>query len=292
MQNNKVQLFDYINMVVLLLIAILAVYPFVNIMAISLSDGSSVAAGKVFLFPKGWNLETYKYILSSPRLGVASGLYNSIFYTVFGSLFAICLTFITAYPLSRTRLKGRHFIILIFLFTWVFEAGIIPNYIINNALGLVDSRWIMIIPGAINTFLLIITRSFMDTIPVEIEETAFIDGANDIQIMYKLFVPLCKPIIATIGIFYSVTIWNQFLVPMIYLQSQNLQPITVVLYSMIISGGKDATTFENLLVNGVELTPQNLHAAAIFLAVIPILFVYPFAQKYFTKGMLLGAVKG
>jgi putative aldouronate transport system permease protein len=292
MQNNKVQLFDYINMVILLLIAILSVYPFVNIMAISLSDGASVASGKVFLIPQGWNIETYKYILNSPRLGVASGLFNSIFYTVFGSLFAVFLTFITAYPLSRTRLKGRNFIVLIFLFTWVFEAGIIPNYIINNALGLVDSRWIMIIPGAINTFLLIITRSFMDNIPIEIEETAFIDGANDIQIMYKLFLPLCKPIVATIAIFYSVTIWNQFLVPMIYLQSQHLQPITVVLYSMIISGGKDATTFENLLVNGVELTPQNLHSAAIFLAVIPILFVYPFAQKYFTKGMLLGAVKG
>jgi putative aldouronate transport system permease protein len=150
----------------------------------------------------------------------------------------------------------------------------------------------MILPGAVNTFLLIITRSFLDSLPVELEESAFIDGANDLQIMAKVFAPLCQPIIATIAVFYAVTIWNQFLIPMIYLQDRSLQPITVVLYSMIINSGKDGTSFENMTVNGVQLLPQNLQAAAIFLAILPILFVYPFAQKYFKKGMLLGSVKG
>lgn len=290
--HRQSRLFDYVNHTFLILIALICVYPFVLIMATSLSDGKEVVSGTIYLWPKGINFEAYKYILSNSRLGVASGLANSLFYTVVGGAIAVMVTFMTAYPLSRKRLVGRYVIMLVFMFTWVFEAGIIPNYIVYNALDLVNSRWVMILPMAVNTFLLIITKSFLDALPEELEEAAVIDGANDWQIMWRVFFPLSKPIIATISVFNAVFIWNQFLVPMIYLQERSLQPITVVLYNMIINSSKGGTSFENITVNGVQLLPQNLQAASIFLAVAPILLIYPFTQRFFTKGILIGSVKG
>ncbi len=290
--HRQSRLFDYVNHTFLILIALICVYPFVLIMATSLSDGKEVVSGTIYLWPKGINFEAYKYILSNSRLGVASGLANSLFYTAVGGAIAVMVTFMTAYPLSRKRLVGRYVIMLVFMFTWVFEAGIIPNYIVYNALDLVNSRWVMILPMAVNTFLLIITKSFLDALPEELEEAAVIDGANDWQIMWRVFFPLSKPIIATISVFNAVFIWNQFLVPMIYLQERSLQPITVVLYNMIINSSKGGTSFENITVNGVQLLPQNLQAASIFLAVAPILLIYPFTQRFFTKGILIGSVKG
>lgn len=289
---KKFSLFDLANNTVLIIVALVCVYPFLLIMSTSLSDGKQVVSGAVYLLPKDFTFEAYKYILGNERLGVASGLINSFIYTIVGGIVAVLVTFMTAYPLSRKRLAGRYVIMMIFLFTWVFEAGIIPNYIIYNALGLVNSWWVMILPMAVNTFLLIITKSFLDALPYELEEAAVIDGANDWQIMWRVFFPLSKPIIATISVFNAVFIWNQFLIPMIYLQDRSMQPITVVLYNMIINSSKSGTSLETITVNGVQLLPQNLQAASIFLAVVPILLIYPFTQKFFTKGMLLGSVKG
>ncbi|MDR4949608.1 carbohydrate ABC transporter permease [Neobacillus cucumis] len=288
---KKLQLFDYFNMFILLVISIVCIYPFLNILAVSLSDGAAAASGKIYLWPKGWNIETYKYILENPRLGVVKGLMNSFLYTIVGGVFGVILTYCTAYSLSKKRLIGRKVIMLLFIFTWVFEAGIIPNYIIYKQLGLVNSFWVMILPMAMNTFLLIITKSFLEGLPEELEEAAFMEGANDFQIMWKVYFPLCKPIIATISVFYAVFIWNQFLIPIIYLQDTSLHPITLVLYDMIINSSSDGTSFENVVVNGVQLTPQNLQAASIFCAILPILFIYPIAQKYFSKGIVVGTVK-
>ncbi|WP_202886965.1 carbohydrate ABC transporter permease [Cohnella zeiphila] len=289
---KRLPVFDMTNGSILVLVVLACVYPFVLMLSTSVSDGAAAASGQIYLWPKGLNIETYKYILNNPRLGVASGMMNSLFYTVVGGLVAVTVTYMTAYSLSKKRLKGRNVIMMLFLFTWVFEAGIVPNYIIYHALGLVNSRLVMILPTAISTFLLIITKSFLDSLPGELEEAAFIDGANDWTIMWKVFFPVSKPIIATIAIFNAVLIWNQFLIPMIYLQDSKLQPITVVLYNLIINSSKGGTSFENIVVNGVQLLPQNLQAAAIFLAILPILFIYPFTQKYFTQGMLLGSIKG
>lgn len=291
MKPKKISLFEVTNNFLLLLIAFGCVYPFLNILAVSLSDGVAVISGKVYIWPVDMNIETYRYILGNSRLGIVMGLSNSLFYTIAGTIVAVMTTFVTAYALSRKRMIGRYVIMLLFLFTWVFDAGLIPSYIVNNALGLVNSRWIMIIPGAISTFLLIITRSFLDAIPSELEESTLIDGANDWQMLWRIFFPLSTPVLATIGVFYAVQIWNAFMVPLIYLQDRSLHPIQLILYNLIIKpdGG---TTFENLSVNGYQILPNNIEAATIFLAIFPILFVYPFAQKYFTKGMLLGSLKG
>ncbi|MFD0677053.1 MULTISPECIES: carbohydrate ABC transporter permease [unclassified Paenibacillus] len=290
--NTKTQPFDYINHVMLLLLSVICIYPFINIAAVSVSDGVQVMSGKVYLWPEGFNLETYKYILNNPRLGITQGFYNSVFYAVVGTAFAVMMTFMTAYALSKKRLKGRYAIMMLFLIAWIFDAGLIPNYLINQKLGLVDSRWIMILPGAISTFLLIVTRSFLDTLPYELEESALIDGANDIQIMSKVYFPLSTPVLATIGVFYSVNIWNSFLTPMIYLRDKAMHPIQLILYNLVIRPDPGSTTLENVVSDGYTLLPKNIEAAVIVLAIFPILLVYPFAQRYFTQGMLMGSLKG
>lgn len=292
MLSKKVSAFDIANTLFLIVVALICIFPFLYILSVSMSDGSEVVAGHVLLFPKGFNIETYKYILTNAKLNIFSGLKNSFLYTILGTIVAVLMTYITAYALSRKRLKGRYIIMMIFLFTWIFEAGLIPSYLVLSSLGFVNSMWVMIIPGAINTFLLIITRSFLDTLPEEIEESAFIDGANDIQIMWRIFLPLSKPVLATIGVFYAINIWNSFLVPLIYLQDKALQPIQLVLYGLIINPDPQSTNFENVVRHGHLLLPGNIQAAAIIVAVLPMLFIYPLAQKYFTKGFLVGSVKG
>lgn len=289
---TKLRPFDAVNNTLLVLLSVVCVYPFINIAAVSVSDGVRVMSGDVYLWPKGFNLETYKYIFGNPRLGIAQGVYNSLFYTTVGTAVAVALTFATAYALSRKRLKGRYAIMMLFLVAWIFDAGLIPNYLVNQKLGLVDSRLIMILPGAISTFLLIVTRSFLDTLPYELEESAFIDGANDIQIMSRIYFPLSTPVLATIGVFYAVNIWNSFLTPMIYLRDKALHPIQLILYNLVIRPDPGSTTLENVISDGYTLLPKNIEAAVIVLAIVPILLVYPFAQRYFTQGMLLGSLKG
>lgn len=292
MAKSKVTVFDVLNVTILILIAVACVYPFWNILMVSISGANSVLAGKIYLWPLGVNFDAYRYIFTTPRLNIATSVYNSLFYTSVGGLFAVALTFFTAYPLSRKRLVGRKAVMLLFVLTYIFVAGLIPNYLILSKLGFVNSRLVMIIPNAINTFLLIIARSFLDSIPIEMEESAFIDGANDFQIMVRIFMPISVPVIATITVFYAIQIWNDFLNPLIYLSKDSLQPIQLVLYNLVIHAGTGTTNLETIMTDQMSVVPKNLEGAAIVLGMIPIMLIYPFAQRYFTKGILLGAVKG
>ena len=215
---------------------------------------------------------------------------NSIIYTVLGTIVAVVFTYMTAYALTRPRLKQRFFIMTLFVVTWVFEAGIIPQYIVYSNLGFIDNIWVMIIPGAINTQFLIITKAFLEGLPKELEEAAFVDGASDFKTMMSIYVPVSKPIIATIGLFNAVSIWNQYLIPQMFLKTDTKKTIQQVLKSVII--GAQESPFSNAVVNGVTLNQENLNAAAIVIAMLPIVCVYPFVQKYFKKGILIGSVKG
>lgn len=290
-KKRKIGLFECINDLILILIGLVCIYPFINIFAVSISNGSEVAAGRVFFLPKGVNFAAYKYILTATRLGVMQGIINSVLYTVVGTVVAVFVTYLTGYVLTRKRFKARNGIMLAFMVTFVFEAGLIPNYIINNALGLVNNPLVMILPTAINTFLLIICRSFLLSVPDSLEEAAFIDGANDFQIMYKIYLPISKSSVATIALFYAVQIWNSFLWPLIYLQDVKLQPLQLILYNFVVSSGQDSTSLENMLYEGSMLMYKNLECAMIFVTMVPILIAYPFVQKYFAKGILIGAVK-
>ncbi|WP_068784221.1 carbohydrate ABC transporter permease [uncultured Paenibacillus sp.] len=291
MMRTKISLFDICNNLFLLLIALVCTYPFLYIFFLSISDGRSIAAGDVVFFPKNPNLEAYQYIMTNPSLGIFKGLLNSGIYTAVGTVVALLLTYMTAYVLSRKQIKGRFLIMSLFVFTWVFEAGIIPAYVVLNKLGFVDNWLVMIIPNAINVQFLIITKTFLDGLPPELEEAAKIDGANDFQIMSRVYLAVSKPILATIGVFYAVFIWNQYLMPVIYLQNPDLQTIQVMLKRLVISSGDSNTAFRTIIQDGIMLNPGNLKAAAIFVAMVPIVLIYPFVQKYFQKGILIGSVK-
>ena len=290
--HNKITTFDVVNNTILLLVGLICVYPFLYVFFVATSNGTFLQRGEVSFLPKGFNLEAFKYILGSSKFNVWTGLRNSFLYTIGGTIVSIAFTYVTAYVFSRERIKCRFFLMGAFIITWVFDAGIIPQYIIYNKLGFIDNPWVMIIPGAINTQFLIITKTFIEGIPKELEEAAFVDGANDWTILTKVFLPLSKTILATIGTFYAVSIWNQYLIPQIYLKSDNLKVIQQVLKEVVITDAGASTAFKNVIVNGVTLNQQNLKSAAIFIAMLPIVLVYPFVQKYFKKGIMIGAVKG
>lgn len=292
MRQNKTGFFDILNNTVMLFIAVLCICPFLYILFMATSDGMFLARGEVMFWPKGFQLEAFKYILTTERFHVYSGLMNSFLYTALGTVAAIVTTFITAYVLSRPRFRHRYWIMSLFVITWVFDAGIIPQYIVYNAFNFVDNPLVMIVPGAISTQFLIIAKAFLEGIPKEIDEAAFVDGASDFTILTRIYVPLSTTIIATLGTLYAVLIWNQYLIPQIYLKSPELHTIQQVLKSVVITGNYSGTTFQNMTVNGVTLNQQNLKAAAIFIAMLPIVCIYPFVQKYFKSGILLGSVKG
>jgi putative aldouronate transport system permease protein len=294
MKRHRVSLFDVVNYTMLFAIALICVYPFIYIIAVSLSDATYVSAGEVWLLPRGFTTETYKYIFENPRLNVLNGIKNSVIFTVLATLVSVCFTYTTAYVLSRKRFPGRYALLMIIFFTMLFSGGIIPEYLVNKSLGLLNNIWVMIIPNAISVWVLIITKSYLDTLPVEIEEAAIMDGANEFVIMLKIFAPISAPILATITVFYAVGHWNSYLYPLIYLQDVKLQTIQLVLARIVTSSGNlEGAGLEAFLTDeGVRVAPRNIQAAAIFITTIPILLIYPFAQKYFTKGLLIGSLKG
>lgn len=291
-RKRKIKLFDIANNFVFLLIAVVCVYPFLYIFFQSVSDGYALVNGQVVFFPKGFNWEAYKYIFSNTSLNITQGFRNSAIYTLFGMLFALAMTFMLAFSLTRKTLKERFAIRKILVLSWVFEAGIIPTYILFSKLGFVDNPLAMIIPNAISTQYLIITISFLSGIPEELDDAAYIDGANTLQVLTRIYLPLSKAILATIGMFYAVMIWNQYLFPQIYLKNPNYYTIQQILKNVVISDDGGTRTFPTVLMNGSLINPQNLKAATVFMAMLPIVCVYPFVQKYFKSGILIGSVKG
>ena len=291
-KKHQVGVFDWVNNILLILVSLICVYPFLYVFFVASSDGIPLSMGQVGFLPKGFQLLSFQYIFSNPRFNVGTGLLNSFLYTLGGTITGLAITYMTAYVLSRKRFVHRHWMMRLFVITWIFDAGIIPQYIIYNMFHFVDNPWVMIIPGAINTQFLIITRTFMLGIPDDLEEAAFIDGASDFQILTRVYLPLSSTILATVGTFYAVSIWNQYLIPQIYLKSEQFRTIQQVLKNVVITDGASDTTFSNLTIDGVTLNQHNLKAAAIFVTMLPIVMVYPFVQKYFKKGVLIGSVKG
>lgn len=284
--------FDVANVVVLAVIVLACVYPFLYIIAVSLSEGTAVNAGEVVLWPQGFNLDSFAYVLGNKQLGILRAVGNSLLYTAVGTLFSITIIYLTAYPLSKSRLRGAAPITAIFLVTWIFDAGIVPAYVVNSHLGFVNNWLVMVVPWGFNTFLLIIAITFLRNIPIELEESALVDGANDFQIMRRIYLPLSKPLLGTVGIFSAVQIWNSFLIPLIYLQDKALAPIQLVLYQLLIKTDTNGTSFQQVTVNGHQVVPQNIEAVTMLFAIVPILAFYPVAQRYFKQGILVGAIKG
>nr|WP_285857419.1 carbohydrate ABC transporter permease [Paenibacillus lautus] len=280
-------MFDIINHSVLFIVAIVCVLPFVYVLAVSFASPAEVAKGGLILWPKEWSLVSYQYIFSSDTL--PRSLLVSIYITVVGTLINLAFTSLMAYPLSKPHLRGRNPILLGVLITMLFSGGMIPTYFVVNGLNLTNTLWSLMIPNAISAFNLIVLKNFFQQIPDGLEDSAKIDGCNDLGVLIRIVLPLSLPAMATFGLFYAVAHWNTFFNAILYINDNEKWPIQVLLREIVIlaqSRVGDASFDE------MDVQPLTIRMAVIVFATVPILLVYPFLQKHFAKGVMLGSVKG
>ncbi|NOU67657.1 ABC transporter permease subunit [Paenibacillus sp. LMG 31461] len=281
--------FDVINIVFMLGLIVVTLYPFLYVVFASLSSPADLLQHRGLLFaPIGFSLESYRLVFSNPMIAI--GYSNTLFYVVVGTALNIILTSFAAYGLSRRNVLLANKIMFAIVFTMFFSGGMIPTYLIIKSLHLFDTRWVMILPSAISTWNLLVMRTSFQGVPVALEESARMDGANDFTILFKIFIPVSLPIMAVMVLFYGVSHWNSYLDAMIYLRNRELYPLQLVLQEILISNSSDSmmTSVSDF---DKGLLQETIKYAMIVVATVPILLLYPFLQKYFVKGVILGAIK-
>ena len=263
--------------------------PFINIIAVSMSDARSIMSNKVSLFPVGFSLDSYKVVFDNPAMFQSLGftVVLTLLYTVISMVMTVC----TAYPLSKSRLKGRRVLMVIIVFTMYFSGGIIPDYILMRELKILNTMWCLILPGMISVYNMIILKGFISSIPSSLEEAAQIDGANDFQVLLRIVLPLSASALATVSLFYAVSRWNTFQDALFYITKPEYYTLQLML-NKIINMTQTGEMAQGEGVNQTNLVPENIKAASIVFATLPILLVYPWLQKYFVSGVMIGAVKG
>lgn len=287
---NRFQMSDAVMMAIIVILCLTCVFPFIHLAAKSVSSNSSVLAKSVFLWPKEVTFDAYASIFRDGSM-VYSMMYSAIVTFVFTFLGLIVCT-CGAYPLSKRRLKGRNFFTFILMFPMYFSAGLIPSYLLFRDLGILDSVWVLVLPIIYSPWnMLIMKTSFQASIPDSLEESAFLDGASNLQILTRIVLPLSKPILATLSLFYAVGRWNSYADNKFFIRSDELKMIQYRLYQMVASA-TEAQTISLSEAAAVTSTPEVLQAAAIMFVTIPIICIYPFLQKYFVKGVMIGAIKG
>lgn len=283
------KIIDVINALILASIALGMLFPFVYIFTISFSSLSNFLGNDLLLFPKRWVTDAYVYILNSRAF--TRSLLVTAYITIIGTLVNLAMTATMAYGLARP-IHGRRPLLLMVLFTLLFSAGLVPTYLVVRATGLINSYWALILPAAISPFSLIVMRQFFMGIPEELSEAALLDGANEWQIFARIILPISKPALAAFGLFYAVGHWNSYFAGILYLNDPAKWPIQVVLRQIVILNQPAATLGQQQVLLDNPPPPETIQMAAILLATLPILAVYPFLQKHFAKGVLLGSVKG
>ncbi|MDG0791254.1 carbohydrate ABC transporter permease [Cohnella ginsengisoli] len=269
-----------------ILTGVLMLYPFWYVLMFSLSDPLRASVNKLNLYPSHFSLSTYKYVLTQPFL--YTGFKNTIIVTVFGTLISMLLTIGCAYPLSKESLRGRKFLFSLIFFTMLFNGGLIPTYIVIKQLHMIDSLWALMVPSAVSVYNMLIMIKFYKGIPSELIESAKMDGAGDWYVLLRIVVPLSGAVNATIGLIYAVSRWNEFLPGVLYINDQSKRVLQVVLNGML----REDSLANQPGLQDLASSPESIKMAAVVISIVPILAVYPYLQKYFVKGMLLGSVKG
>mgnify|MGYP004463909239 FL=1 len=285
------RIYLWINAVVLLLVAALCLVPILHVIALSFSKSSSVMAGHVTLFPVNATLSSYKLLMQRPDFFASFRV--SLLRVLLGVTVNMALIMLTAYPLSKKKdqFHGRTIYAWYMILTIIFSGGLIPTYMVVKQMGLINSVWSMVLPGAIPVWNTVLMMNFYRNLPREIEESAFIDGANHLVVLTRLYIPLSAPAVATIALFSIVGHWNSWFDGLIYLNTPSLYPLQTFLYMIDSSVTLGATTSENVEYMR-EISDRTLRSAQIVIAMVPVLIAYPFLQKYFTKGIVMGSVKG
>lgn len=277
--------------ILLFLMAIICIYPFWYVVMYSISNSSAALSGGLFLWPKQIDFTGYKLVLQQKQIYIA--YWNTIARTAVGTALSLFLTATLAYPLSLPRLRGRGFICLAVFFTMLFNGGLIPTYLVINDLHMIDTFWALVVPGAVSAYNLFIMRNYFQSIPASLEESARIDGANPLTILFRIILPLSGPTLAAVGMFYGVGAWNSYLDGIIYINSSSLQILQVYLRNLLASAGSSAVlSGVSTVGEGGKVNDATLQMVTISVSVIPILLVYPYLQKFYIKGVIVGSVKG
>lgn len=292
MRKNRIKqslgsrIFNVINITLLIFLALITFYPFWDCLVVSVSSLKSYLSTGIHLWPSEWSFEGYAYMLKTVELWTSYA--NSIFITVAGTAVNMLITIMAAYVLSKRDLKGQRILMFFAVFTMMFSGGIIPTYMIIKSLGLMNSLWSMILPSAVNTYNLIVLRNFFMDLPRELEEAAKLDGCTDVGILFKIMVPISKPAITTVTLYYAVDHWNDFFSAVMYINDRKKWPLQLFLRSMLFENDAAYSgSGESLFLLG-----QPMKMAAVMMSLLLIMCAYPFFQKYFTKGVMTGAVKG
>ncbi|MFC5297216.1 carbohydrate ABC transporter permease [Brachybacterium tyrofermentans] len=288
--STSYKVFTVVNMTVLVLMCAVMLYPFVMLLAQSFSSAGAINAGKVSIFPVDFNIETYKAVADNGAFWRSYG--NTVVYTVIGTTIAMVLTTTYAFVLSKKHLRGRGLLIGIAVFTMFFNGGIVPNYVLISSLGMKNTMWAVILPPALSVFNLLVMKAFFENLPTELEEAAHIDGLTWFGIFFRIVLPLSKAVIATMVLFYSVQYWNDWFAAFLYLDKTDLFPVTLFLRNLI--AGASTAASEGAAASGASVSDinANIQSVTMILILIPILCVYPFVQRYFVSGIMLGSVKG
>ncbi len=284
-KKQRFHIMDIILGIFMILVMGAILIPFIHMIAVSLSSNGPVMRGEVSLWPKGFTLDMYKHIMNDNKFFTAYS--NTIQYTLIGTTISLVITAMGAYALSRKEMVGNKLFSIMITITMFFGGGMIPTYLVVKNYGLLDTMWAVVLPGAVTTWNLIVMRSFFDAFPKEIVESGMVDGLNDAGVFFRLVLPTSKAVLATIGLYYAVSLWNAYFIPFIYLNSPDLYPLQVILQQMLTAGISEASAVEDTMI-----VAETLKYASVIVAITPIMCVYPFLQKYFVKGVLVGSVKG
>ena len=291
MKHNKTTGFDAFNSILMIVLAIIAIFPLYYVVLISFADYSSVQKQLIYILPTSFNTEAYKLVFNEKLF--FNAFLVSVFITVVGTVVSMTFSTAASYALSKKFVPGQKLMFTLILIPMFFSGGLIPYYLTIKNLGLIDKIWVLILPGAVNSFYLILMKNFFEDLPASIEESAKIDGANDLYILYRIVLPTSAPVIATISLFYAVDRWNEYYGALLFISNRNLYPLQLVLREAVLDFSQImASTIGAQIAQSNRATyTQGLQMAIIVISTIPIFCVYPFLQKHFTKGIMFGAIK-
>lgn len=283
-------MFDAANYGFMLLLVVVTVYPLLNVIAISFSNADFISLGQVSWYPKGFNVKGYGVIFDNPMLYISYK--NTVLYAATGTLLTLFLTSMMAYPLTVSDFRLKKAITIFLAVTMFFSGGMIPTYLNMKELHLLNTFWVMVVPGCISAYNVIIFRTFFQNIPSELRESAYMDGANDLTVLFRIYLPLSKALLATFALFTIVAHWNEWFNALIYLKDENKYPLQMFLRSIIFTQQEGQSGQVRDMIQNRQINPKNIQMAAIVITMAPILCMYPFVQKYFIKGVMLGSIKG
>jgi putative aldouronate transport system permease protein len=284
-------MFEVFNYLILTLIGLITFFPFYQVVITSFVTFKEYLSKSVILFPSEWTLESYQFVFSTSKFFTA--LRNTVVITIVGTVISMAITSMMAYPLSKTNLKGQRFFSLFIIFPMLFSGGLVPYYLLVKSLHLINSIWALILPGCLGTFYIILMKNFFISLPDSLEESAKLDGANDLYILFRIVIPLSMPIIATLSLFYGVGYWNQYYNAILFINKSSLLPLQNILREILIDNSLESlSSGMSYFSSRAFETSHTIKMAIIVVATIPIICVYPLLQKHYVKGIMLGAVKG